>query len=82
MTEWITSCWSKLSSKTIISGFARAGFLTGVREVDIEDDIVEQLDTIDTELERYKSAEEEITSDDDVGSEYSGAENDIDIEDK
>ncbi|KAF4135402.1 hypothetical protein GN958_ATG09780 [Phytophthora infestans] len=82
MTEWITSCWSKLSSKAINSGFARAGFLTDAWEVDIEEDIVEQLDTFATKLERYKIAEEEIASDDDIESECSGAEDDIDIEDK
>ncbi|KAE9006658.1 hypothetical protein PR001_g17153 [Phytophthora rubi] len=71
MAGWITSCWEKLSAETIISGFSKAGLVTDIRGTNPDNEEEIDVDELVEELQRHNIAEEEVTSDDDIGSDVS-----------
>ncbi|GMF18037.1 unnamed protein product [Phytophthora fragariaefolia] len=76
MADWITSCWEQLSADTIISGFSKAGLVTDTRVTNPDHEKEVDVDGLVEELERHHIAEEEVTSEDDIGSEVSSSDND------
>ncbi|OWY90488.1 hypothetical protein PHMEG_00041364, partial [Phytophthora megakarya] len=71
MTKWITSSWFSLSTPTITSGFSRVGLLMDTRVVTADEAIEVDTENIIQLLERCNQTEEEVDSDDDIGSEAS-----------
>ncbi|GMF28203.1 unnamed protein product [Phytophthora fragariaefolia] len=76
MADWIMSCWEKLSADTIISGFSKAGLVADTRVTNPDHEKEVDIDGLVEELERHHIAEEEVTSEDDIGSEVSSEDND------
>jgi hypothetical protein len=70
ITSWIAESWKELSSKTISSGFAKAGLLGDVRNGETEED-VDRVETITDLLDRLselRAAGTSVTTDEEFKS--------------
>ncbi|KAJ8523673.1 hypothetical protein ON010_g17445 [Phytophthora cinnamomi] len=70
ITSWITESWKDLSSKTIVSGFAKAGLLGDVRSVNSEtgSDCVEDITDLLDKLRELGAAGRLVNTDDEYAS--------------
>jgi hypothetical protein len=70
ITSWIAECWKKLISKTVSSGFAKAGLLGDFRngEREKEVDIVETITDLLDKLSELGTAGRSVTTDDEFES--------------
>ncbi|KAE8913863.1 hypothetical protein PF005_g4802 [Phytophthora fragariae] len=66
ITSWIAESWKELSSKTIVSGFAKAGLLGDVRsgEADGESSSVETITDFFDQLSELGVTGRSVTTDD------------------